>query len=200
MKIKKFELCLAIAICIIIAGCSANKTSKNLKIDAEEKLVDVIVVLPMENKTKDEIAPDLIRSKIIEELYFKGYEKLSPDFIDRKLESLENNEEKENVAKIDPQVLNDLIGADGVFYSTLKKSEKSIGFFYAPVTISISCELRKSANGEVIWKESYSATNRNFAFTRKGLEMKCHKTYEEVIEEVVTKIIETLPYGPNLRG
>lgn len=199
MKVKRIQFYLIIAISIIIAGCFASKNSKNSKVDPEKKLVNIIAVLPVENKTKDDIAPDLIRHRMLEELYFKGYDKLSLDFIDRKLESLELDKEKK-ITNIDPKIINDLIGADAVLYSTLNKSEKPIKLFYAPVTVSISCELRKASNGEVIWKESYSETSRNFAFTRKGLEMKCYKTYEDVIEEVVSKIMETIPYGPNLRG
>jgi hypothetical protein len=101
---------------------------------------------------------------------------------------------------IAPQVLKDLVDADAVMYCTLLESSNSIGFFYAPVTISLSCELRKAESGEVLWKEKYKSTDRNFDFTRKNLEMKSCETYESVIEEVVNKIIETLPDGPNLRG
>lgn len=199
MKIKKNYFYLAIIILVMIAGCS-SKATKKADVDHEKKLVNIIAVLPIENKTQDDVAPGLLRIRIIDELYFKGYSKISPDLIDRRLEELNTEDNKEKINNISPRTINDLVGADGVLYSTLNKSTKDKGFFYRPITLSLSCELRKSENGEIVWKGQYSATSRNFAFTRNGLDMKYYKAYEEVIEELVTKIMETIPYGPNLRS
>jgi hypothetical protein len=199
MKINKIYFYLAIIVFVLNVGCSA-KTTKKADVDPEKNLVNIIAVLPVENKTQDDVAPGLLRIRIIDELYFKGYSKISPDFIDRRLEELNTEEKKEKINVISPRKINELVGADGVLYSTLNKATKGKGFFYRPITISLSCELRKSENGEIVWKGQYSATSRNFAFTRKGLDMKYYKAYEEVIEELVTKIMETIPYGPNLRS
>ena len=181
------------------AACSSKKQSQ-VKLDPSKNPVNVIAVMPFENKTKDDIAPSLLRAKIIDELYFKGYTKLSPEMIDRRLEEFNANSQKANISGIEPQRLYELVGADAVLYSTLQKSEKPIGFFSAPVTVSVSCELRKSDSGEVIWRANHTAKSRNFAFTRKGREMKSCRAYEEVMEEVVNKIMETMPLGPNLRS
>ncbi len=199
MKINKIYYYLAIIVFVLNAGCS-SKATKKADVDPEKNLVNIIAVLPVENKTRDDVAPGLLRIRIIDELYFKGYSKISPDFIDRRLQELNTEDNKEKINNISPRTINELVGADGVLYSTLNKSTKGKGFFYRPITISLSCELRKSENGEIVWKGQYSATNRNFAFTRKGLDMKYYKAYEEVIEELVTKIMETIPYGPNLRS
>ena len=199
MKINKIYFYLAIIVLVLNAGCS-SKATKKADVDPEKNLVNVIAVLPVENKTQDDVAPGLLRIRIIDELYFKGYSKISPDFIDRRLEELNTEEKKEKINVISPRKINELVGADGVLYSTLNKSTKGKGFFYRPITLSLTCELRKSENGEIVWKGQYNATSRNFAFTRKGLDMKYYKAYEEVIEELVTKIMETIPYGPNLRS
>jgi len=200
MKINKIYFYLAIIIVLVLnAGCS-SKATKKADVDPEKNLVNIIAVLPIENKTQDDVAPGLLRIRIIDELYFKGYSKLSPDLIDRRLEELKTVDNKEKINNISPRTINELVGADGVLYSTLNKSTKGKGFFYRPITISLICELRKSENGEIVWKGQYSATSRNFAFTRKGLDIKYYKAYEEVIEELVTKIMETIPYGPNLRS
>lgn len=201
MKVYKIQICLLIILCGFFAGCS-SKSPNILKTDKEEKnkWAENIAVLPVENKTKDNIAPQLLRPKLLEELYFKGYSKISLETIDQKLESLNIIDSKGNVGVIAPQILKDLVGADAVMYCTLIESNKPIGFFYAPVTIYLRCELRRAESGEVIWKGKYKSTSRNFDFTRKGLEMKSCKAYESVIEEVVNKIMENLPYGPNLQG
>lgn len=199
MKIYKLQTCLLIILCVFFTGCS-SKSPSVLKTDEQEKnkWAENIVVLPVENKTKDSVAPKLLRSKLLEELYFKGYSKLSLETIDQKLESLNIIDSKGNVGVIAPQILKDLVDADAVMYCTLIESNKPIGFIYAPVTIYLRCELRRAESGEVIWKGQYKSTSRNFDFTRKGLEMKSCKAYEAVIDEVVNKILENFPYGPNM--
>ncbi|HDQ04144.1 MAG TPA: hypothetical protein ENN23_06185 [Deltaproteobacteria bacterium] len=200
MKIYKLQFFLIIAISVILfAGCS-SKAARVAKPDFGMNTVNVIAVLPVENKTEDLVAPYLLRSKISQELYFKGYAKLSPDLIDRKLESSEMSDYAKKASTISPQFLRELLGADAVLHITLIESVKSTGIFYSPITLSMSCELRKAQSGEIIWSGTYRATSRNFAFTRKGAKMKTHKGYEGVIDEVVNKIIGDLPYGPNLSG
>jgi hypothetical protein len=199
VKAYKIHVFLLMILIIVFAGCSSKSTNV-LKPEYEQSWVKVIAVLPVENKTKDNKAPQLMRSKLLDQLYFKGYSKLSLAAIDQKLESLYTSDKKGNIGIIAPQVLKDLVGADAVMYCTLLESSNSIGFFSAPVTISLYCELRRAESGEVLWKSKYKSTNRNFDFTRKSLEMKSCESYESVIEEVVNKIIETLPDGPNLRG
>ena len=199
VKAYKIHVFLLIILIIVFAGCSSKSTNV-LKPEYEQNWVKVIAILPVENKTMDNKAPQLLRSKLLDQLYFKGYSKVPLAVIDQKLESLYISDKKGNVGLIAPQVLKDLVGADAVMYCTLLESSNSIGLFYAPVAISLYCELRRSENGEVLWKDKYKSTNRNFDFTRKNLEMKSSEIYESVIEEVVNKIIETLPDGPNLRG
>ncbi len=199
MKVYKIHVFLSIILIIGFAGCSSISTNV-LKPEYEQSWVKAIAVLPVENKTKDNKAAQLLRSKLLDQLYFKGYSKISLAAIDQKLESLYISDKKGNVGIIAPQVLKDLVGADAVMYCTLLESSNSIGFFYASVTISLYCELRRSESGEVLWKDKSNATNRNFDFTGKNLEMKSYECYESVIEDVIIKIIETLPDGPNLRG
>jgi hypothetical protein len=199
VKAYKIHVFLLMLLIIVFSGCSSKSTNV-LKPEYEQSWVKGIAVLPVENKTKDNKAPQLLRSKLIDQLYFKGYSKVPLAVIDQKLESLYTSDKKGNVGIIAPQVLKDLVGADAVMYCTLLESSNPIGFFYAPVTISLYCELRRAESGEILWKDKYKSTNRNFDFTRKSLEMKSCESYESVIEEVVNKIIETLPDGPNLRG
>ena len=199
MNNKKIYFCSLLILIVFFAGCSSKSTNV-LKPEYEQNWVKIIAILPVENKTTDNKAPQLLRSKLLDQLYYKGYSKVPLAIIDQKLESLYSSDKKGNVGIIAPQVLNDLVGADAVMYCTLLESSSSLGFFYAPVTISLQCELRRAQSGEVLWRGKYKTTSRNFDFTRKSLEMKSCESYENVIEEVVNKTIETLPDGPNLRG
>ena len=200
MKIYNFHLYLLIFISLIICGCSAKTSPYTLKPNYDQNPAKIIAVLPIENKTLDGKTSQLLRSKLFEELYFKGYPKLPLDIIDKKLASLYANGAKESAATIAPQALKDLVGADAGLYCTLMEGNKSEKLFYEPITITIRCELRRAQTGEILWNAQGESTNRNFDFTRKGLEKKSHEDLEAIIEEVVNKVMKTLPDGPNLRG
>jgi len=109
------------------------------------------------------------------------------------------NENKKSISPVPSQALKDLVGADAGMYCTLTKDNKS-KIFYAPIKISVRCELRSTETGEIVWNDQSESTERNFDFTNKGLEKKSHEFLENVIDEVVNKIMKTLPDGPNLRG
>ena len=199
MKIFNFHLYLLIFMSLIISGCSA-KTPYTLKPNYEQNPAKIIAVLPIENKTIDGKTSQLLRSKLFEELYFKGYPKLPLDIIDKKLASLYANGTKDNPATIIPQALKDLVGADAGLYCTLMEGNKSEKLFYEHITIAIRCELRSAQTGEVLWNAQGESTSRNFDFTHNGLERKSHEVLETVIDEVINKVMKTLPDGPNLRG
>ncbi|MGP8155025.1 MAG: GNA1162 family protein [Smithella sp.] len=198
MKIYRFNL-LLIVMFSIICGCS-DKSPQVLK-DNNDKIHPIIIaVLPLENKGHDVKTSQLFRSRLLEELYFKGYSKLPLETIDKKLESLyANNGENNHYCAVAPQTLKDLLSADAGMYCTLTEDNKST-IFYFPIKISVRCELRSVQTGEVLWNAQSESTERNFDFTDKGLEKESHEYIETVIDEVVNKIMKTLPDGPNLRG
>lgn len=200
MKICRVYLYTLVTLILIIGGCSKN-TPYGIKPNYDKNSANIIAVLPVENKNFDNKTSRLVRSKLFEELYFKGYAKLPLDVLDKKLGSLYTNDKsKENADIIDPQLLKDLVGADAGMYCTLTEENKAKKVLYAPLTIAVRCELRSAHTGEVIWNAECRSTSRNFDLTRKGLEQKSTETYETVIEDVVNKVIKTLPDGPNLRG
>lgn len=199
MNTYKFQLCLLVVLGLIMNGCS-SKAPYALIQDYDPNWAKIIAVLPVENKSADSKAPQLMRSKVLDELYFKGYVKLPLEVIDEKLEPLYINIAKGSAGIIAPQVLKDLLGADAAMYCTLTEDTKSLSLFYVPVTIAATCQLRSTQTGEVLWSAHYKSTSRNFDFTRKGLERKSCETFEKVVDEVVSKVMETLPDGPNLHG
>ena len=195
MKIFKFPLYLTVFFSLII-GCSSQPPYK-VKNDNAAK---VIAVMAVDNKTTDSKTSMLLRSKIINELYLKGYTKLFPEIIDKKLEPLYSKENKGGYGIIAPQVVKELVGADAVMYCTLIESKRSVGWFYAPVSVAVRCESRSAQTGEVVWSAEYKSNSRNFDVTGNRLEIKSRAAFEEVMDEVVTKLMETLPDGPKLQG
>jgi len=196
MKIYKFNF-LLIVIFLIICGCS-GKNTQILKDDNKVQIRN-IALLPVENKSHNDKASELFRSRMLEELYFKGYPKLSLETIDGKLKTLHTDKDRKIASDVTHKILKDQVSADAVMYCTLSQEIKS-KIFYAPVKISVNCELHSTETGEIIWKASSESTERSFNFTNEGLEKKSHEYLENVIDEVVDKITKTLPDGPNLRG
>jgi hypothetical protein len=199
MKICKYSIYLPVIFTLIIAGCSSQPPYK-MKNDNDQNAAKVIAVLAVDNKTADSKASVLLRSKILDELYFKGYTKVSSEFIDMKLEPLYSKEGKGGAGIIAPQVLKELVGADAVMYCTLIESKRSVGWFYAPVSIAVRCELRSTQTGGVIWSAKYKSNSRNFDITSNRLEIKSRAAFEAVMEEVVNTVMKTLPDGPKLQG
>ncbi len=183
----------------LFIGC-ASRSSNAVKNDVEIKSAKVIAVLPVDNKCPDFKAPQLLRLKVFDELYFKGYSKLPLEVIDQKLALLYSSERKSGAGVVSPSVVKELVGADAAMYCTLSEGERKSGLFYAPVTVAASCELRSTQTGEVLWNSRYKTTTRNFDLPGKNLEMKSYEAFETVIENVVDKVLETLPDGPNLKG
>ena len=185
---------------MIISGCSAQLPNV-MNANYDQNPARIIALLPIERKTvDDDKTPQLLRARLLEELYYKGYPKLPLDQIDKKLESLYSNGVKGNAADVAPRALKDLVGADAGLYCAIVEGVGPEKLFYTPITIAVRCELRSAGTGEIIWKAQGESTSRNFDFTHEGMEMKFHEVLENVIEEVVTKVLKTLPDGPNLRG
>jgi hypothetical protein len=97
-------------------------------------------------------------------------------------------------------MIDELLGADAAMYCSMQQSKISTRFFYSPVTVSVRCELRSTKTGEALWNAQYKSTNTSFDLIRTRLEMKARGDLEASLEEVVGKVMETLPYGPKLRG
>ena len=77
--------------------------------DNDKIKAKTIAVMPVENKSADNKAAQLLRFRLLEELYFKGYSKLSLEMIDKKMNI---NPNKKNASAIAPRKLKDAVGAD----------------------------------------------------------------------------------------
>jgi len=192
-----FEVVMAFCLCLFACSSHTPAVSKN---DQNQKAVNMIALMPVENHDADTRASNMLRTKLYNELRFKGYPQIAPDLIDSKLMLLTGGKELKNSNDISPKAIEELLGADAAMYCSLKQSKKSTSFFYSPVTVSVRCELHSTKTGETLWNAQYKTTNRSFDLMRTRLEMKFNGDLEASLEEVVGKVMETLPYGPKLRG
>jgi hypothetical protein len=184
---------------LLIAGC-AGRLPHTLVSDYAKRAPRLIAVMPVENKTKDQRAAAMVREKMLDELYFKGYPKVPLVFVDAALVMAGAAGGIGATDGRDPQALGKAMKVDAVLQCTVDSMDTSITFFYASLSLSVSCELRGSSTGEVFWKAHYQTVERNFGYSRRDLELKRVHTYESTIQGGVNKILETLPDGPDLLG
>lgn len=197
---KSVILSAVLVLCVCLSACTKSHAPQILKSSQSPDDIKVIALLPVACNAADTKASKLLREKLLKELHFKGYPPVAADWIDSKLMPAVGTKEaiKNNV--IAPQVVEEVLGVDGAMYCSLRENKTSTKWFYAPVTVSVSCELRSTKTGETLWNAQYKTTNRSFDLFQTRLDMKARGDLESAMEEAVIKVMETLPYGPKLRG
>jgi hypothetical protein len=191
---KSFRLVLLLTGLIFFAGC-AGKIPHKLVADYGKKGTRLVAVLPVRNLESDAGTASVLRAKLIEELYFKGYPKILPQWIDGRLATV-----PAGGGDLSPQLLGEMLNVDAVLYTTLNKGLTPVTLIYSPVAVDAEFELKSARTGESLWRVRYRAVHRNYGFSRKSLELKSIQVYEPVIQELLTRALETLPDGPDAIG
>lgn len=199
MRISGILMAGLMAFCVCLSAC-ASHSPQRLKSGQDPAEIKVIALLPVESSAADTKASKMLREKLLKELHFKGYPPVAADLIDSKLMPIAVGKDTLKNSVITPKVVEELLGADGAMYCSLQESKSPIKLFYAPVTVSVSCELRSTKTGETLWNAQHKTTNRSFDLFRTRLDMKSRGALESALEEAVNKVMETLPYGPKLRS
>jgi hypothetical protein len=199
MKVRLVFFALIMMLCAGFSACS-SRSPETLKNDADQKAVNVVALLPVENQTGDVRASKMLRLKISDELRFKGYPQVAIEVIDERLAALAGGREAGKNDAASPAFIRETLGADAAMYCCLMESKAAKKIFYTPVTVSVRCELRSTATGETLWNAQGKSTGRSFDLRGKTLDMKAAGDLEAVLEEVVGQVMESLPYGPKLRG
>jgi len=183
-----------LGIFFFFAGCAA-KVPHVIVPDYVKRGTRLIAVMPVENSQTGPEAARLLRDKLVEELYFKGYPKVPPKLIDEKLAGI-----SAAGGTASPQSVGETLRVDAVLYATLKEGRAAVTLFYAPTTVEVELEMKSAVTGESLWRVQYRAVRRNYGFSRKHLELKTSQVFEPAIEEVVARALETLPDGPDATG
>jgi hypothetical protein len=177
-----------VASLIFLAGCG-GKIPHMVVPDYNKRGTRLIAVMPVVNKSSDEKAATMLREKVLEALFQKGYPKIPFQVIDDKIS-------KNDVT--DFHKARNALGVDAVMLITLEKCSRSVTLMYARVYVAASFMLRDVKTGDVLWEVKYDTGERNFGITRKGAELKSVQAYEPTLQEVVDRTIDTLPDGPDL--
>jgi hypothetical protein len=189
MAYKFLRLFLLISVFCFGTGCGLLKPRAVIP-QHNKTGARLVAVLPVNNKAGDEKAGQVLRDKVLYELYFKGYPKIPFGVIDEKL----SNPYEKNVS---PQAVGKLLNIDAVMYCTLKECRTSFSYFRASTVRSVDFELKSATTGVTIWHAQQRTLKRSFGFSRKDLEMESSQLYEPAIQEIINKALKTLPDGPD---
>ena len=193
---KFAQLFLLLSVLCFLAGCG-SKIPHMVTPDYSKRGTKLIAILPVNNKAGDEKAGQMLREKLLYELYFKGYPKIPFDVIDKKLSQVSTGSKEGNIS---PQVVGELLNIEAVMYCTLNECRTSYSYVWASTVISVNFELRSAKTGETLWRTRYRTARRNYSFSRKELEVKSCQVYEPAIQEVVDRALKTIPDGPDFLG
>ncbi|MBU2235171.1 MAG: hypothetical protein KKE49_05965, partial [Proteobacteria bacterium] len=84
MMCKGMRLLLLLAVFFFFDGCAA-KIPHAIVPDYGKRGTRLVAVMPVQNSPANAEIAGLLRNKLVEELYFKGYPKIPPKVIDEKL-------------------------------------------------------------------------------------------------------------------
>jgi hypothetical protein len=180
---------------LCLGGCAA-KIPHVIVSDYDKRGTRLIAVLPVSGSFPDQKSAEMLRAKLVEELYFKGYPKIPLNVIDEKLATMSLGKGE----RPDPKAVGEMLKVDAVLYPTLKESGMGSGNVYAATEVGGEFELRSAKTGESLWRTQYRVIHRNYGFSRKQVELKSSQVYEQALQEVVNRALETLPDGPDAVG
>jgi hypothetical protein len=159
----------------------------------------LIAVLPVDIKTGDRDAARMLREKLFDELYFKGYPKIPFELVDAALADIRKRDGGASGSTVAPQVIGSMLGVDAVMYTTLLEANIAYKVVYAPVSVAALFELKEVKTGMTIWRYESRATDRDYGVTKSSLKLGTAKIFEDVVHEAVKKAMITLPDGPGIR-
>ena len=189
----------AFLLACVISGC-ASGISHTLVPDYDKKGIRLIALAPVDNRTDDAQAAQLLRERIFEALYFKGYPRIPLDMIDEKLTAECGWTPGDKTCDVSPGVIGKLLGVDAVMYCSLLEWKTSFIGIYARTKVSASLELKDTETGQILWSSRERIAERHYGVTSKRLEQKAYQSYEPAVRRIVKETLSTLPDGPDSPG
>jgi hypothetical protein len=195
IMLKTFRFLSLLVALIFIAGCSA-KIPHALAPGFDKKGLRLIAVMPVKNVSADAMSGAMLREKLVEELYYKGYPRIPLRSIDERLAGVAAG----SGVAVAPQAAGEILKVDAALYATLHESRKGSGILFASTVADAELELRSVKTGEILWRVRHREVYRNYGFTSDNVELKSSKVYEQAIGDCVNRALETLPDSPDVGG
>jgi len=198
MKKKKLIPMLALSFGILfLAGC-AKKIPHTLVAGYDNRNIKTIAILPIQEAAKNPEVSALLRKRLADAIYLKGYPKVSEKEIDERLGVVYKNVKDHSPGTLPPRDVGGILGVDAVLYTVLQDCQTSFLYLSASTSIAVSFNMYSTQTGELLWSTRYQIGERNFDITRDRLKMKSCQAYEPALDEIVRKAMETLPDAPDV--
>lgn len=198
MPVRSFRI-IVVLLCLmlpfLVSGCGKKAVPPAPEEAVKKPVIRLVAVLPVDNRSTDPLAARILRERVLQEIFRRGYPKIPFAVVDEKL-----TKNYKDAARMAPRVVGDLLGVDAVLYSTLLEWKTSYFYLSARTTVSACFELRSAKTGETLWKAGHEAGKRNYDITRERLEMETFQAYEPAIHEIVDRTFKTFPDGPDFIG
>jgi len=192
-RIIDFFLCFLV-LCLI-SGCGKKVPPAAPAETVKKPVIRLIAVLPVDNRSTDPLAARVLRERVLQEIYHRGYPKVPFAAVDEKL-----SKNYKDAARMAPRMAGDLLGVDAVMYCTLLNWKTTFFYVSARTSVSARFELRSAKTGETLWKAGHEAGERNYDITRERLEMESLQAYDQAVQEIVDTAFKTFPDGPDFIG
>jgi len=181
----------------LLTGC-AKKIPHTLVPTYDKKQIRLIAVLPVEDQTNHPEVGKILRQEILDALYFKQYPKIPLSLVDEKINAFYPGVKNPNPQTMPPRDAGGILGVQAVMYITLNECSSRYLIWLAQSTIAARFQLYDVRTGELLWSTQYRATDREFNIVRDWLKVDAVALYSDLIEEIVKKVMNTLPDGPGL--
>lgn len=196
----RFSLPVVCAVLIVCVLACASRAPQVTHTQASPDNVCKIALLPVACSEKDAEISNLLEEKLLKELHFKGYPPIIAEVVDGNIIWKEQARVSVQGNVATDRIVQNQERPDAAMQCSILENKVSKRLFYAPVTVSVGCELRSTETGELLWTGQHRTTWRSFDLFRDRLEMKVRGALESALEETVANILDSLPYGPQLRG
>lgn len=107
---------------LFLSGC-ASKIPHTVVSDYTKRGLRLVAVMPIANKTSDEKSASMLRGKVLDAMYQKGYPKIPFGVIDERIARLDK------ASAGDARILGGVLGVDALMFITLEQSDRSVTLF-----------------------------------------------------------------------
>lgn len=190
----------AVAVAIVslmfISACGSKAQKINTGIP--EPLARLVAVMPINNASGNRPAEKMLRDKVAEGIFLKGYQRIPLASVDEAIARINPPGGARANISLTPQRLREMSGVDGVLNIALSEANVKEGLAYVTVTFAASFELINARTGESLWKSNHRTVKRGVALSRGGRERMAYSIFEEGMDALVEAGLSSLPEGPIL--
>jgi hypothetical protein len=143
---------------LVLAGCGGQKASLREEVPLPAPTGPKVAVAPMENRSNDIDASEIIRSEFVGEIIRRGWNVVPTEKSDQALRETLGISYGGQLASTTPEEVCKALKVEGVFYGEVQEWNKTTTGVYNKVTVIASFELY-GKDGTRVWEGSDTQSN-----------------------------------------